>query len=63
MRSSCSPTHPPSAALPSGVAGQAAGLKIGARGGIWVDEHMRTSDECIYAVGDAVEVKDFVTGG
>jgi rhodanese-related sulfurtransferase len=39
-----------------------AGLEIGARGGIRVDEHMRTSNPDIFAVGDAVEVKDFVTG-
>jgi NADPH-dependent 2,4-dienoyl-CoA reductase/sulfur reductase-like enzyme/rhodanese-related sulfurtransferase len=39
-----------------------AGLEIGQRGGIRVDEHMRTSNPDIYAVGDAVEVKDFVTG-
>ncbi|HOP79125.1 MAG TPA: FAD-dependent oxidoreductase [Armatimonadota bacterium] len=37
-----------------------AGLEIGERGGIVVDEHMRTSDLDIFAVGDAVEVKDFV---
>jgi NADPH-dependent 2,4-dienoyl-CoA reductase/sulfur reductase-like enzyme/rhodanese-related sulfurtransferase len=39
-----------------------AGIEIGQRGGIRVDEHMRTSDPDIFAVGDAVEVKDFVTG-
>jgi NADPH-dependent 2,4-dienoyl-CoA reductase/sulfur reductase-like enzyme len=39
-----------------------AGLEIGQRGGIRVDEHMHTSDPDIFAVGDAVEVKDFVTG-
>ena len=39
-----------------------AGLKIGKRGGIKVDATMRTSNPDIYAVGDAVEVKDFVTG-
>ncbi|SKA85196.1 NADPH-dependent 2,4-dienoyl-CoA reductase, sulfur reductase [Caloramator quimbayensis] len=39
-----------------------AGLELGERGGIKVDEHMRTSDPYIYAVGDAIEVKDFVTG-
>jgi len=39
-----------------------AGLEIGQRGGIRVDEHMRTSNPDIFAVGDAVEVKDFVTG-
>ena len=37
-----------------------AGLTIGERGGIVVDDHMRTDDPDIYAVGDAVEVKDFV---
>jgi rhodanese-related sulfurtransferase len=41
---------------------QQAGLEIGERGGIRVDEHMRTSDPDIFAVGDAVEVRDFVTG-
>ncbi len=39
-----------------------AGIEIGERGGIRVDEHMHTSDPDIFAVGDAVEVKDFVTG-
>jgi rhodanese-related sulfurtransferase len=39
-----------------------AGIEIGERGGMRVDEHMRTSDPDIFAVGDAVEVKDFVTG-
>lgn len=39
-----------------------AGLEIGARGGIRVDESMRTSDPHIWAVGDAVEVKNAVTG-
>ncbi len=38
---------------------RAAGLTIGQRGGIQVDEHMRTNDPDIYAAGDAVEVKDF----
>ena len=37
-----------------------AGLAIGERGGIAVDEHMRTNDPDIFAVGDAVEVKDYV---
>ena len=39
-----------------------AGLEIGERGGIRTDEQMRTSEPDIFAVGDAVEVKDFVTG-
>ncbi len=39
-----------------------AGIELGQRGGIRVDEQMRTSDPDIFAVGDAVEVRDFVTG-
>ena len=39
-----------------------ADLKIGPTGGIAVDDTMRTSDPNIYAVGDAVEVRDLVTG-
>ena len=39
-----------------------AGLEVGPRGGIKVNEHLQTSDPDIYAVGDAIEVKDFVTG-
>jgi NADPH-dependent 2,4-dienoyl-CoA reductase/sulfur reductase-like enzyme/rhodanese-related sulfurtransferase len=39
-----------------------AGLAAGARGGIRVNDHLQTSDPDIYAVGDAIEVKDFVTG-
>jgi NADPH-dependent 2,4-dienoyl-CoA reductase/sulfur reductase-like enzyme/rhodanese-related sulfurtransferase len=38
-----------------------ADLKIGTTGGIRVDSTMKTSDPHIYAVGDAVEVKDLVT--
>ncbi len=41
---------------------KAAGLELGERGGIRVDEHMRTSDPAIWAVGDAVETRDIVTG-
>jgi len=40
----------------------AAGLAIGARGGIVVDHQMKTSDPKIWAVGDVVEVQDVVTG-
>jgi NADPH-dependent 2,4-dienoyl-CoA reductase/sulfur reductase-like enzyme/rhodanese-related sulfurtransferase len=39
-----------------------AGLELGACGGIRVDEQMRTSDPNIFAVGDAVEVRDIITG-
>jgi NADPH-dependent 2,4-dienoyl-CoA reductase/sulfur reductase-like enzyme len=38
-----------------------AGLEVGPRGGIRVDSSLRTSDPDIFAVGDAIEVKDFVT--
>ena len=41
----------------------AAGLALGPRGHIRVDEHLRTSDPAIYAAGDAVEVIDPVSGG
>ncbi|TXF34722.1 CoA-disulfide reductase [Collinsella sp. BA40] len=47
---------------PEGTLAREAGLELGIRGSIAVDEHMRTSDEDIYAVGDAVQVKNFVTG-
>ena len=40
----------------------AARLEVGPRGGICVNEHMQTSDPDIYAVGDAVETRDFVSG-
>jgi len=39
-----------------------ADLEIGPRGGIRVNEFLQTSDPDIYAVGDAIEVKDFVSG-
>jgi NADPH-dependent 2,4-dienoyl-CoA reductase/sulfur reductase-like enzyme/rhodanese-related sulfurtransferase len=38
-----------------------AGLEIGNRGGIRVNDQLRTSDEHIWAVGDAIEVRDYVT--
>jgi len=47
---------------PDTALAKTAGLKIGERGGIRVDDQMRTSDPDIFAVGDAIEVKDFVTG-
>ena len=37
-----------------------AGLEVGPRGGIRVNDQLQTSDPDIYAVGDAIEVKDFV---
>ncbi|WP_297423668.1 CoA-disulfide reductase [Clostridium sp.] len=37
-----------------------ANLKLNERGAIIVDKHMKTSDQNIYALGDAVEIMDFV---
>ena len=39
-----------------------AGLAIGPCGGIQVDSQMRTEDPAVWAVGDAVEVRDWITG-
>jgi NADPH-dependent 2,4-dienoyl-CoA reductase/sulfur reductase-like enzyme/rhodanese-related sulfurtransferase len=39
-----------------------AGLEVGPRGGICVNDLLVTSDPNIYAVGDAIEVVDFVSG-
>jgi len=38
-----------------------AGLDVGPRGGIRVNEYLQTSDSDIYAVGDAIEARDAVT--
>lgn len=38
-----------------------AGLVLGPTGGIQVDDRMRTSAPDVYAVGDAVEIKEFVS--
>lgn len=56
------------AVLSAGVAPEAklakeAGLETGLRGAIVVDPSLKTSDENIYAVGDAIQVKDIVGGG
>lgn len=40
----------------------AAGLEVGPRGGVRVNAQLQTSDPNIYAVGDVVETRDFVTG-
>ena len=39
-----------------------AGLAVNDRGGIVVNDALQTSDPCIYAVGDAVSTRDFLTG-
>ena len=48
--------------VPDNELAREAGLAIGSTGGILVDRHLRTSDPNIYAVGDAIQVKHFVTG-
>jgi NADPH-dependent 2,4-dienoyl-CoA reductase/sulfur reductase-like enzyme/rhodanese-related sulfurtransferase len=47
---------------PDNALAKAAGLKIGTTGGLWVDEQQRTSDENIFAAGDAVEKNGVLTG-
>ena len=47
---------------PETALARSAGLEIGSRGGIQVDEHMQTNDPAIWAVGDAVEVRDWNLG-
>jgi NADPH-dependent 2,4-dienoyl-CoA reductase/sulfur reductase-like enzyme/rhodanese-related sulfurtransferase len=46
---------------PETLLAKSAGLELGALGGIRVNDHMQTSDPHIWAVGDAIEVKDAVT--
>ncbi|MFP5258715.1 MAG: FAD-dependent oxidoreductase [Acidobacteriota bacterium] len=48
--------------VPNSELAKAAGIAVSERGGIIVDEHMRTSDPDIYAGGDCVEVTNLVTG-
>jgi NADPH-dependent 2,4-dienoyl-CoA reductase/sulfur reductase-like enzyme/rhodanese-related sulfurtransferase len=47
---------------PETTLARAAGLTLDERGAVVVDEHLRTSAEGVYAVGDAIEVTDAVTG-
>ena len=48
---------------PNSALARDAGLKLNERGGIVVDQHMRTNDPSVYAVGDVIEVEDFVFKG
>lgn len=48
--------------VPNSELAQDAGLELGVKKCIKVDDHMMTSDKDILAVGDAVQVKDYVTG-
>ena len=47
---------------PDSALAVSAGIKTGIKGAITVDEHMLTSDPDIYAVGDAAEIEELVTG-
>ena len=58
----CPTGHPGRRRAAGKQAGGRCGLEVGPRGGIRVNEHLQTSDPDIYAVGDAIEVKDFVSG-
>lgn len=46
---------------PNNELAKVAGLEINARGGIVVDDYLKTSDPSIYAVGDVIEVEDFIS--
>lgn len=46
---------------PEGTLAKNAGLKVSDKGCIIVDEHMRTEDPSIYALGDAIQVTHFVS--
>ncbi len=48
---------------PNSSLAKAAGLELNERGGIKVNEYLKTSDENIYAVGDVIEVEEFVEKG
>ena len=48
--------------LPETGLAREAGLALGQKGAIVVNEHMQSSDADIYAVGDAVEIRHFITG-
>lgn len=45
---------------PNSELAKAAGLLTNARGGVVVDDFLRTSDPSIYAVGDVIEVEDLI---
>lgn len=47
---------------PESALAKEAGLEVNSRGAIVTDNHMRTNDPFIYALGDAVQITDFITG-
>lgn len=46
---------------PNGELAKAAGIKLNERGGIIVDAALNTSAESVYAVGDVIEIENFIT--
>jgi len=49
--------------VPDNALAKAAGLKLGPTGGLWVNERQQTSNEFIYAAGDAVEKQSELSHG
>ncbi|MEM5780748.1 MAG: FAD-dependent oxidoreductase, partial [Lawsonibacter sp.] len=45
---------------PNSILAKEAGLTLNQRGGVQVDDTLKTSDPHIYAVGDVIEVEDFI---
>ena len=48
--------------VPDTILAKDAGLELGVKGTIVVNDHMQTSDPDIYAVGDAIQVENLITG-
>lgn len=48
---------------PNSILAKDAGLELNQRGGIVVDKYLKTSDPNIYALGDVIEVEDFINKG
>lgn len=48
--------------LPENTLAKVAGLELGYKGGIKVNQQLQTSQPDIYAIGDAIEVVDLVSG-
>lgn len=45
---------------PNGELAKDAGLEVNQRSGVIVDKYLKTSDDFIYAIGDVIEVEDYV---
>ena len=48
---------------PNGQLAKDAGLEVNQRGGIIVDKYLKTSDPNIYAIGDVIEVEEYINKG